>query len=333
LLRCRNFELEKLNYSTEGDNCMKFELMELINLAWKAIMDNNRWMAWNLLLALIPLAISFWLFHWPRSRWLRWGVFLLMGATWIPFYGSYNYGYLDKLKPAVHRIHSGMDSIDLGIDTSYFVGAIALTLVLMGLDMFLLRLRGTRSLLWWVGLLVFLGFLPNAPYVLTDIIHFYDTIRWNHSVWVITLAVIPQYLMFMIVGFEAYVLSLIYLGYYLKGHGLGKFILWVELILHGLCAVGIYLGRFKRLNSWQIITKPDDVVMSVLNDLTEKRPALVMAVTFVVIAVFYWLMKQMTLAIFYWQSRARASVETSESDLPTAQLLTPQPPSLKGKEE
>ena len=313
---------------------MKFELMELINLAWKAIMDNNRWMAWNLFLALIPLAISFWLFHWPRSRWLRWGVFLLMGATWIPFYGSYNYGILNAtLKPAVHRIHSEMDSIDLGIDTSYLVGAIALTLVLMGLDIFWLRLRGTRSILWWVGLLVFIGFLPNAPYVLTDIIHFYDTIRWNHSVWVITLAVIPQYLVFMIVGFEAYVLSLIYLGYYLKGHGLGKFILWAELILHGLSTVGIYLGRFKRFNSWHILTKPDDVVMSVLNDLTEKRPALVMAVTFVVIAVFYWLMKQMTLAIFYWQSRARASVETSESDLPTAQLLTPQPPSLEGKEE
>ncbi|MBW4495292.1 MAG: DUF1361 domain-containing protein [Oscillatoria princeps RMCB-10] len=299
---------------------MKFELMALMNAAWKAIMDNNRWMVWNLLLALIPLAISFWLFHWPRSRWLRWGVFLLMGATWIPFYGSYNYGHLnDDLKPVVQRIHSGMDSIDLGIDTSYLVGAIALTLVLMGLDMFLLRLRGTRSLLWWVGFLIFLGFLPNAPYVLTDILHFYNNIRANHSVWVITLVVIPQYLMFMIVGFEAYVLSLIYLGYYLKGHGLGKFILLVELILHGLSTVGIYLGRFKRFNSWHILTQPDDVVMSVFNDLTEKRPALVMAVTFLVIAVLYWLFKQMTLAIFYWQSRARASVETSQSDLPTAE--------------
>ncbi|WP_017715901.1 DUF1361 domain-containing protein [Kamptonema formosum] len=298
---------------------MKVELMELIHLARLVIMDNNRWMTWNLLLALIPLAISFWLFYWPRSRWLRWGVFLLMGATWIPFYGSYNYGNLNKLKPAVHRIHSEMDSIDLGIDTSYLVGAIALTLVLMGLDIFWLRLRGTRSLLWWVGLLVFIGFLPNAPYVLTDILHFYENLKWYHSVWVITLVVIPQYLLFMIVGFEAYVLSLIYVGYYLKGHGLGKFILWVELILHGLSTVGIYLGRFKRLNSWHILTKPDDVVMSVFNDLTEKRPALVMAVTFLVIAVLYWLFKQMTLAILYWQSRARTSAGTSESDLPTAQ--------------
>ncbi|MCU0515378.1 MAG: DUF1361 domain-containing protein [Oscillatoria sp. Prado101] len=312
---------------------MKFELMELINLAWRVIWLNNMWMTWNLLLALIPLALSFWLFHWPRSRWLRWGVFLLMGATWIPFNGSYNYRNLDKLKPAVYKIHSGMDSIDLGIDTSYLVGAIALTLVLMGLDIFWLRLRGTRSILWWVGLLVFIGFLPNAPYVLTDILHFYNNIRANHSVWVITLAVIPQYLLFMIVGFEAYVLSLIYVGYYLKGHGLGKFILWAELILHGLSTVGIYLGRFKRLNSWHILTQPDDVVMSVLNDLTEKRPALVMAVTFLVIAVLYWLFKQMTLAILYWKSRDRASVETSESDLATAELLTPQPPSLEGKEE
>jgi uncharacterized membrane protein len=89
--------------------------------------------------------------------------------------------------------------------------------------------------------------------------------------------------------------------------------------VHGLSAVGIYLGRFQRFNSWHILTQPDALVMSVFNDLTGKRPALVMAVTFVVIAVLYWLMKQITLAIFSEQSRAIASVETSESDLPKPQ--------------
>jgi uncharacterized membrane protein len=93
----------------------------------------------------------------------------------------------------------------------------------------------------------------------------------------------------------------------------------VELIVHGLSAVGIYLGRFKHFNSWYIITKPDALVISVFNDLTEKRPALVMAVTFVVIAVLYWLMKQITLAVLAGRSRAIASVESSQSDLPKPQ--------------
>lgn len=291
---------------------MKFELIALIGEAWKAILANSGWMAWNLFLALVPVAISFWLFHRPRSRLLRWGVLLLLGATFVLGVRRYNVGHLINLMRDVHSIYLGMDTI-------YLVGAIVLTLVLMGLDIFWLRLRGTRSLLWWVGFLVFIGFLPNAPYVLTDIIHLYEDIRQNYSVWVITLALIPQYLVFMVVGFQAYVLSLIYLGDYLKQHGLGKFILWVELIVHGLSAVGIYLGRFERFNSWHIITQPDTLVMSVFNDLTGKRPALVMAVTFAVIAVLYWLMKQMTLAIFSRRSRAQASLESSQSDLPTAE--------------
>ncbi|MBW4495291.1 MAG: DUF1361 domain-containing protein [Oscillatoria princeps RMCB-10] len=291
---------------------MKFELMALIGEAWRGILANSGWMAWNLFLALVPVAISFWLFHRPRSRLLRWGVLLLLGATFFLGVRRYNVGHLINLMRDVHSIYLGMDTI-------YLVGAIVLTLVLMGLDIFWLRLRGTRSLLWWVGFLVFIGFLPNAPYVLTDIIHLYEDIRQNYSVWVITLALIPQYLLFMVVGFQAYVLSLIYLGDYLKQYGLGKFILWVELIVHGLSAIGIYLGRFQRFNSWHIITQPDTLVMSVFNDLTGKRPALVMAVTFAVIAVLYWLMKQMTLAIFSRRSSARASLESSQSDLPTAE--------------
>jgi len=291
---------------------VKFELIALMNEVWRAILANSGWMAWNLFLALVPVAISFWLFHWPRSRWLRWSVLLLLGATFVLGVRRYNVGHAINLMRDVRGIY-------LGMDTSYLVGAVVLTLVLMGLDIFWLRLRGTRSLLWWVGFLVFIGFLPNAPYVLTDIIHLYEDIRQNYSVWVLTLALIPQYLVFMVVGFQAYVLSLIYLGDYLKGQGLGKFILWVELIVHGLSAVGIYLGRFQRFNSWHIITQPDTLVMSVFNDLTGKRPALVMAVTFVVIAVLYWLMKQITFAVLSGRSRAIASVETSESDLPKPQ--------------
>ncbi|WP_017715902.1 DUF1361 domain-containing protein [Kamptonema formosum] len=291
---------------------MKFELISLLGEAWKAILANSGWMAWNLFLALVPVAISFWLFHRPRSRSLRWGVFLLLGVTFVLGVRRYNAGHVIKLKQDLYSIY-------LGMDTSYLVGAIALTLVLMGLDIFLLRLRGTRSLLWWAGFLIFIGFLPNAPYVLTDIIHLYEDIRQNYSVWVTTLVLIPQYLLFMVVGFEAYVLSLIYLGDYLKRHGSEKFIVWVELIVHGLSAIGIYLGRFQRFNSWHIITQPDTLVMSVFNDLTGKRPALVMAVTFVVIAVLYWLMKKITLAVLSGRSRAIASVVTSQSDLPKPQ--------------
>nr|MCF6375690.1 DUF1361 domain-containing protein [Tychonema sp. BBK16] len=44
--------------------------MDLIVEALRAMGHNVRWMSWNLFLGLIPLALSFWLFHKPRSRWL-----------------------------------------------------------------------------------------------------------------------------------------------------------------------------------------------------------------------------------------------------------------------
>lgn len=61
-----------------------------------------------------------------------------------------------------------------------------------------------RSLLWWIGLVTFIAFLPNAPYVLTDVIHLVHDIRWGYSIWVISLVLVPAYLLFMAIGFGAY---------------------------------------------------------------------------------------------------------------------------------
>ncbi|NES93605.1 MAG: DUF1361 domain-containing protein, partial [Okeania sp. SIO2B9] len=123
------------------------------------------------------------------------------------------------------------------------------------------------SSMWWFCLLIFIAFLPNAPYVLTDIIHLDQDIRQSNSVWVLTLAVVPQYLLFMFIGFEAYVLSLINLGYYLQRQSWSNFILGIELIIHCLSAIGIYLGRFKRFNSWDIVTNPNTLIKSVYSDM------------------------------------------------------------------
>ncbi|MFE1745909.1 DUF1361 domain-containing protein [Coleofasciculus sp. H7-2] len=186
------------------------------------------------------------------------------------------------------------------------------------LSIWLFRSRQKRSPIWWAGFLAFLAFLPNAPYLLTDIIHLIHDIRANYSVWMITLILIPQYLLVILAGFEAYVISLINLGYYLHRHERGKFILWTELALHGLSAVGIYLGRFLRFNSWDFITQPDAVFTSVLDELVGKWPVVVMAVTFVVIAGLYWLMKQVTLGIILRRRLKATQPQSNHTDSPTA---------------
>jgi len=162
--------------------------------------------------------------------------------------------------------------------------------------------------LWWLGLLVFIAFLPNAPYVLTDVIHLIHDIRRIDSVWTITLVLIPQYILFIFAGFEAYVISVINLGYFLHRQGWGKLIWGTELVIHSLSAVGIYLGRFLRFNSWDLVPQPDSLMGSVLEDVVGKRPLVVIVITFLVIAGLYWLFKGVTLAVAaYWKSSRKVS--------------------------
>ncbi|MFB2921092.1 DUF1361 domain-containing protein [Aerosakkonema funiforme] len=269
-------------------------LENLINwllIAWQLLLKNSGWMAWNLFLALLPFALSVWLFTRPRSRYYWW-IGLLLLATFLPkapFILEYAIRFMRDNR------------------TNYLVWAI--TLILIALDIWLLRSSRSRSFKWWFGFLVFIAFLPNAPYVLTDIIHLIEDIRENYSVWIITLVLIPQYLLFILVGFEAYVLSLINLGNYLKQQGWGQFVLGVELLIHALSAIGIYLGRFLRFNSWDLVTELDNVAGSVGDDLTAKRPILLMTITFAIVTGLYWLMKQVSLGIMLRNSQAIAHSE------------------------
>lgn len=172
-----------------------------------------------------------------------------------------------------------------------------LAFVPLAISVWLFRKRRHRSWIWWIGVLVFFGFLPNAPYVLTDVIHLINDIRRINWVWMIALVVIPIYLLFILAGFEAYVLSLINLGYYLNRIGQSKWILGTELTTHILSAVGIYLGRFLRFNTWDFITQPDALATSVVEDVFGKRPLVIIAITFVVVASLYWIMKRVTLGV------------------------------------
>lgn len=206
---------------------MIIKLLNWVVIEKQVLLNNLLWMSWNLFLALIPLAFSFWLFHSNRSR----------------------------------------------------------------------------SWLWWLILCVFIAFLPNAPYVLTDVIHLVDDIRHSHSIWAITLLIIPQYLLFFFMGFEAYVISLVNLGSYLIKQGARRFIIPVEFFLHTLSAIGIYLGRFQRFNSWDIITNLDNLSSTILNDFAQKFPWLIIVITFAILAVSYWFLKQITLGIILLYQR------------------------------
>ncbi|MBX2863714.1 MAG: DUF1361 domain-containing protein [Leptolyngbyaceae cyanobacterium MAG.088] len=203
-----------------------------------------------------------------------------------------------------HWLVHGLDAAHGNL--SFMVWNSFLAFVPLALSFWLFRGRGShaRQFPWWFGLVIFIAFLPNAPYVLTDIIHLVKDIRSGQSVWAITLILVPQYALFIGFGTVAYTISIVNLGRYLSREGKSGWVCPIELTIHGLTAIGIYLGRFLRFNSWDLLTKPDTIVSDTLSLLVTKQPLAVMVGTFFIIATLYWVLKQITLAlILYWRTR------------------------------
>ena len=187
-----------------------------------------------------------------------------------------------------------------GIYSGWILWNLFLSFIPLVLSFWLFRRKQlkARSLVWWLAFVVFISFLPNAPYMLTDIIHLIRGSQMGYSVWVIALIFIPIHILAILSGFEAYVISLINQGNYLQRQGAARYVLWSELLAHALCALGIYLGRFVRLNSWDLVVDPQDVLTTTFNTLTSKQPVVITFVTFVILTIAYWLFKQLTLGIY-----------------------------------
>jgi uncharacterized membrane protein len=112
---------------------------------------------------------------------------------------------------------------------------------------------------WWLGLATFVVFLPNAPYVLTDVIHLSGQARHAPTV-VHVAALVLQYAVFMGAGLALYGGCLFLLRRRLQVDGLGRWRWPAELMLHALCSIGIFVGRVLRLNSWDVVTRPHAVL-------------------------------------------------------------------------
>ncbi len=134
--------------------------------------------------------------------------------------------------------------------------------------------------------LIWLLLLPNAPYLITDIIHLHNP----NSNWV-------WFDLFMVFAFACnglvlYVLSLSDAVEFLRPLIPKK---WISLIILAICLLtgyGIYLGRFLRFNSWDIIFKPKYLLVQMLDSLTFPYVYL-MTLAFglflsIIFAVFRW---------------------------------------------
>lgn len=142
-----------------------------------------------------------------------------------------------------------------------------------------------RGPLWWCGVVLFGLFLPNAPYVVTDLIHLGPTIDRlgpGAPVWT---TVVPVYALLVISGFVAYTLALGMAGSYVSRIGRGSWRLPLRLATHALVAIGIFLGRWPRLNSWEPFTDPNGTVHRIGDALAWSQAPWLILTLFAVTAV------------------------------------------------
>jgi uncharacterized membrane protein len=168
-----------------------------------------------------------------------------------------------------------------------------------GSTRFMGQLLGQRWL-WGFGCLIFILFLPNAPYILTDVIHLWEDLQLlltgtvahpfsmlaYHRVFLATavsvgqaiahlaqqplmLIVLLKYGAFLSLGLGAYVGSLRNLSHYLGDRHLTQWVAPAQQLLHLLCAIGIYLGRVDRFNSWDTLTQPQSLILGVLRNFSQ----------------------------------------------------------------
>lgn len=133
-------------------------------------------------------------------------------------------------------------------------------------------------LLALVGLL-----LPNAPYVVTDLIHLRGSIRWAPSRAAVYAGVIPLFSVLIATGVLAYAYTLHLMRKHMRLAGWSRRRrIGAEVAVSLFCAVGIALGRISRLNSWDVF-RPDRMAHG-LHRITLDPRSVVLSLVIVLIA-------------------------------------------------
>ena len=164
----------------------------------------------------------------------------------------------------------------------WMVWNLLLALVPAVLAVLLFRSGRRPTVGWWLGLGVLLLFLPNAPYVLTDVVHLPHQIRSTPSDEVVLFGLIPQFAILILVGFGAYAFTVLLLERWLLRAGWSRrAVLAVDLAIHLACGVGVFLGRVWRFNSWDLAHRPGEVLKVVVGGLLDPQPRTVTLVLLV----------------------------------------------------
>ena len=106
---------------------------------------------------------------------------------------------------------------------------------------------------------LWLIFFPNAPYILTDL-QYLSRISPDAPLWYDIILLVWFSWTGMLLG-----LISLYLMHEIIQRNFGRWPGWLfVLVVSGLSSAGIYVGRFLRWNSWDILQNPSELAMDML---------------------------------------------------------------------
>ncbi len=171
----------------------------------------------------------------------------------------------------------------------YLLWNLLLAWVPFGLSVWLRYLIYTRSWMSWLPFtmtLVWLGFLPNTFYMLTDYIHLQDSVRVD-----------PVYDVAMFTSLIATGVGLGFVSLAIIHNELRKRLpeqsAWrVVTVILLLASFAIYVGRDLRWNTWDVITSPAgilfDISERIIHPLAHTQTFVITATYFVLLSVGYY---------------------------------------------
>ena len=143
---------------------------------------------------------------------------------------------------------------------------------------------------WFYPLLlvVWLAFYPNTFYMLTDLVHMTwvgDTL-WNPVSMRLFMAFVPSILFGVYCGIESWNIL----------RERWKLTWWLDMLAVGvlsyLSSLAIYIGRYDRLNSWDLVTRPQLVVQKLLETFQKDRLVFILGFTFIQIMTLLFLSRE-----------------------------------------
>jgi uncharacterized membrane protein len=159
----------------------------------------------------------------------------------------------------VHSLHDLINQRGTNATFIFLIWNLFLAWIPYWISMRLYRMENQTSTISKISiggiLFLWLLFFPNAPYIITDLMHLYKQ-RGEVPFWLDVMLILSFAWTGLMLGFA----SMFEVERFLQK----RYTVWQSRILMvasiWLAGFGVYMGRFQRLNSWDVFTHPLKVV-------------------------------------------------------------------------